>query len=174
MPQKLANVSGKGLNNKYFRPFGPCGALQLLYSPLQCQRSHRRYTHMNSHGCVPITLFFKFIFNLRIIALQCYVGFCYTTTHISHSIHMSPPSWASLSPPSHLIPLGGHGALGWASCIVQHLPTSELSNIWFWTCFNTTLPLCPTLFFSHYVYKSVLCICFSISALKIRPMTLYL
>ena len=35
--------------------------------------------------------------------MQCGVGFCDTSTCISHRIHMSPPSWTSLRPsaPSH-------------------------------------------------------------------------
>ena len=40
-----------------------------------------------------------FLFNWRIVALQYCVGFCHTSTWISH---MSPPSRTSL--PSHLIP----------------------------------------------------------------------
>ena len=41
------------------------------------------------------------------------------------SIGISPPSEASL-PTSNPTPLGCHGALGWAPCVTQQLPTSDL------------------------------------------------
>ena len=53
----------------------------------------------------------KFIFNWKIIALQCCVGFCHITTWISHGTYMSPPFLFSLPfccPPT---PLACHRAL---------------------------------------------------------------
>ena len=43
-------------------------------------------------------LFFNLnLFNWRIITLKYHVGFCHTSTWISHRyMHMFPPSWASL------------------------------------------------------------------------------
>ena len=44
---------------------------------------------------------FKFIFNWRIIALQCCGGLCHTSLWISHNfMYMSSPSWA-FPPPFH-------------------------------------------------------------------------
>ena len=52
------------------------------------------------------SFFKKITFNWRIIALQCYVGFCHTTTWISHKYTYNPLSWATfppLTPPLHII-----------------------------------------------------------------------
>ena len=58
-------------------------------------------------------------FNWWKIALQFCVGFCCTTPRISHNfIYISPPL-----PSPHPAPLGHHRALGWASCVIQQLPT---------------------------------------------------
>ena len=79
-----------------------------------------------SWGFFPHFVFFFFIFlkifNWRIIALQCCVGFCNTIQQPESaiSIHISPPS--CMSPPSlplHPTPLGCHRALGWAPCVIQ-------------------------------------------------------
>ena len=41
-------------------------------------------------------------------------------------IHMSPPSWTSLSPPNHPTPLGCHRALSWAPCVTQQISMAYL------------------------------------------------
>ena len=55
-------------------------------------------------------LFFKIYFNWRIIALQCCLGFCHTTTWISHK-YTCLPSLLSL-PSLYPTPLGHHRAPG--------------------------------------------------------------
>ena len=74
-----------------------------------------------------------FIFNWRIIALQCCVGFCHTSTWISHRYTYIPsllklPSNSHLPP--HLTPLGCHRAPDWAPCIIQQIPTGCLFYMW--------------------------------------------
>ena len=60
---------------------------------------------------------FFFFFNCRITALQYCVGFCHTSTWISHKYmdqpHIYtyvPPSWSSLPSPTPFTPLGCHRA----------------------------------------------------------------
>ena len=51
----------------------------------------------------PTLFFFKFL-NQRIIALQCYVGFCHTTVKISHNpLSHEPPSCLPFHPQHHLL-----------------------------------------------------------------------
>ena len=59
------------------------------------------------------TIFCKFIFNWRIIALQ------YCVSAMQHrespiNMHISPPFWTPLPPP-----LGHHRAPGWAPCVTE-------------------------------------------------------
>jgi len=71
-----------------------------------------------------------FIFNWKIIALQCCSGFYHTSTWISHR----SGTWVRdirpvpLEPPSHLpphrTPLGCHRAPRWAPCITQQFSIS--------------------------------------------------
>ena len=61
-------------------------------------------------------LCFSLFFQLEENCFTC-VGFCCTTSWISHKYTYTPPSWASL-PPS---PLGHHIAPSWAPCAIQQL-----------------------------------------------------
>ena len=87
--------------------------------------------------------FFKVIFNSSIIALRYYVGFCHTTW-ISHSTHMSPPSWSPLPSTPDSTPRGCHRAPDWALCVIQQCPTSclfypcslFLMLVYNWVCSN--------------------------------------
>ena len=59
------------------------------------------------------TIFCRFIFNWKIIALQ----YCVSAMQSRESpinMHISPPFWTPLSPP-----LGRHRAPGWAPCVTE-------------------------------------------------------
>ena len=74
------------------------------------------------HG-IFLNAFLKFIFNWRIITLQCCVGVCLPSTWISHKYICVPSSGHTLAPtPSH--PPGCHRAPWWAPCVIRQLPTS--------------------------------------------------
>ena len=61
----------------------------------------------------------------KIIVLQAFVSFCYTTTWISY-MYTYIPSFLSLSPTAHPTLLGNHRAPSWASYVIKQLPTSYL------------------------------------------------
>ena len=92
--------------------------------------------------------FFKtlFIFNWRIIALQCCVGFCLTSAWISHRCTYVP-LLLNLPP----APLGFHRTPGWAPCVRQQIPTGcpfqGYVVRYMFQCYllNSSHPLLPTL-----------------------------
>ena len=57
-----------------------------------------------SDTCLMTVSFFNLFFNWRKIALQCYVGFCRTTTQMSHN-YTSIPSLLASFPAPHATPL---------------------------------------------------------------------
>ena len=61
----------------------------------QGQHQDRCLIHVNSHSSIS---FIFYIFNWRIITLQCCVGFCCTVCKSAISIYISPPSRTSLPP----------------------------------------------------------------------------
>ena len=78
-----------------------------------------------------LNLSFKkiFIFNWRITALQCCVGFCHKTTWISRKYTYLFP----LGPPSHTHPIHYSRlsqSTGQAPCVTQKLPTNYLFYTW--------------------------------------------
>ena len=113
--------------------------------------------------CCPsldLTEFILFIFNWRIIALQCCISFWCTAI----SLHISPSFWSLPPPPTHPTPLGCHRALGWAESfcytstyhwisvlhMVMHMfPRDSL---------NSSHPLLPLLHLQVYS----LCLCLSL------------
>ena len=73
--------------------------------------------------------YFKFIFNWRMIASQCCVGFCCIITWISRK-YTYIPSLLNLPSSPPIPPLGRHRALSWAPCAIQQVPTSCLFYTW--------------------------------------------
>ena len=73
-----------------------------------------------SYFWLPLS-FFKFIFNWRIIALYCCIGFCCTTMQISHN-HVYIPALGGLpsaAPASHPSRLSQSTAPGWTPCVTE-------------------------------------------------------
>ena len=83
-------------------------------------------------------LFLKFIFNQRIIALQCFVGFCHTMW-ISCMYIQPFPLEPPFKPPS--TPLAPHRAWSWAPWLIRQLPASYLLHTWECIYLNATLEL---------------------------------
>jgi len=104
-------------------------------------------------------------FTLFYNASQCCVGFCHTTTWISHK-YAYIPSLLSLPPNSHPSPPGHRRAPGWAPWVIQQLPSClfyTLGNMYM----SMLLSVCPTLSFPLYVQKPVLYIYVFIPVLQI-------
>ena len=83
-------------------------------------------------------------FLTRIIASQCYAGFCHTSACISHRCTHAPPSWTPPSP--HPTTLGGHRARSWAPCIHSTLPLAvyfTYGNMYVPTLLPRSLPSSP-------------------------------
>ena len=82
----------------------------------------------------PTYIFFSilnvFIFNWRIIAWQYCVGFCHTSTWISHRYICPLPLETYSHLPSHATPLGCQRGMVWAPWVIQQIPTGSLSYIW--------------------------------------------
>ena len=99
-----------------------------------------KYTYISS-----LFFIFKFIFNWRIIGLQCHVGFCHISIWISQR-YTYVPSLLNL-PYTYPLPatLSHHGALSWVPCAVQQLPTSSLLYTWRCIYINAALSVRSTL-----------------------------
>ena len=117
IPKKLSNVS-PALRECW------AGPLRLLQPSIRCYD----YRPSLSWG-LPIAsaswslLISRFNFFIwKIIALQAYVSFCYTTW-ISY-MYTYIPSLLSLSPTAHPTLPGNHRAPSWASYVIKQLPTS--------------------------------------------------
>ena len=85
-------------------------------------------------------LCFSLFFQLEENCFTC-VGFCCSTSWISHKYTYTPPSWASL-PPS---PLGHHRAPSWAPCTIQQLSAAICFTRGGVYIVSATLPVHPTL-----------------------------
>ena len=89
-----------------------------------------------------------FVFNWRIIALQCCGSLCHTSRQISHNhLCICISSLPTLSP--HPSPLGHHRVPAPAPCVMQQLPVSALSYTWWCVCVKATFLTHLTLSFQH-------------------------
>ena len=116
-------------------------------------------------------LFYKnvFYFIWRITALQYCVGFCHTSTWISHR-YIYVPSLVNLPPtfhPSHISRSLQSPSLSY----LRHTASPHWLSIYIWQCicFHATLPISPILSFLPLpcVHKSVLYVYIFTAALKI-------
>ena len=91
-----------------------------------------------------ILLFFK-IFLLLFFTLQYCIGFAIHQHASTMGVHMFP----ILNPPPTSLPIPSLWVISvhqpWASCILHRTWTGDSFLIWYYTCFNATLPNHPPL-----------------------------
>ena len=106
--------------------------------------------------CIQNNLFFKYLFYWNTIASQCCVSFCCLLQQRESTIciHTSPPSGASLPPPSsHLQVIREHPAE--LPALYSSFPLARCLYMAVCIC-HASLSLRPTLSFPHCVHKSFL------------------
>ena len=120
--------------------------------PSQARRSLGVHSGCVSEAAVghPVTIvglvdwFLKciYLFNWKIITLQCGDGFCHTWHESTASVHVSPPSWIPSHLPPHPIPLGCPRVLAldallyawnlhWSSSLHMIIYMSQCYSDWF-------------------------------------------
>ena len=123
------------------------------------------FCNIKVYNCINVTAFFKkfkFIcFNWRLITLQYCIGFSIHQHESTTGVHVFP----ILNPPPTSFPVPSLWVIPvhqpQASCILHRTWTGDSFLIWYYTCFNATLPNHPTISLSHRVQKTVLYICVS-------------
>ena len=91
---RISNIKISRQNNIMKTPYHPASTTGSPWPIL---------LHLCPHPLLSFPYFKNlFIFNWRIIALQCYIGFCHTSTRINHR-YTHVPSLLNLPPTSHLI-----------------------------------------------------------------------
>ena len=99
--------------------------------------------------------FFLILFDLT---LQYCVGFSIYQNESATGTHVFP----ILNPPPNSLPVPSLWVIPvhkpQESCIMHQTWTGDSFHIWYYACFNATLPNHPTLTLSHRVQKTVLCL----------------
>ena len=139
----------------FFLPYCLLGCCLCAYKTC-CGANHSLFTH----SFKKIFFFFiKFVFNWRIIALQCCVNSCHTSTWISHKYTYVP---SFLNSPSTFL----SSRLSQSS--LSHTSNSHwLSILHMVVCMFPCYSICPMLSFLLCVHESVLYVYTSTAALKI-------